>query len=176
MNKWSLFLFNLVFRLKGWLGNKAIRFLTRLLLGRYAVRAVLDFAGMPLYMAINAYAVYTVMREAKVIILGQAAVGLMLQRLPEVALSSAEQDLLYDTLQYIAISKRDFHGNHYLLTKGLLDHFFRFPPKALTCCPEITSIRLRGASQGRRFAGSSSSSALSLTATSPGASAVTSAD
>src|SRR5262249_24313964 len=59
LNKWLLFLFNLVFRLKGWLGNKVIRFLTRLLLGRYAVRSVLDFAGMPLYMAINAYAVYT---------------------------------------------------------------------------------------------------------------------
>jgi hypothetical protein len=43
MNLWLLFLFNLVLRLKGWLGNKAIRFLTRLLLGRYAVRAVLDF-------------------------------------------------------------------------------------------------------------------------------------
>src|SRR5262245_42856673 len=68
MNLWMLFLFNLVLRLKGWLGNKAIRLLTRLLLGRYAVRAVLDFVGMPLYMAINAYAVYTVMREAKVII------------------------------------------------------------------------------------------------------------
>jgi hypothetical protein len=104
MNARLLFLFNLVFRLKGWLGNKVIRFLTRLLLGRYAVRAVLDFAGMPLYMAINAYAVYTVMREAKVIILGQAAVGLLLQRLPEVALSSAEQGLLYDTLQYISPS------------------------------------------------------------------------
>ncbi len=36
-----------------------------------AVRAVLDFVGMPLYMAINAYAVSTVMREAKVVILGQ---------------------------------------------------------------------------------------------------------
>jgi hypothetical protein len=87
MNIGLLFLFNLVFRLKGWLGNKVIRFLTRLLLGRYAVRSVLDFAGMPLYMAINAYAVSTVMREAKVIILGQTAVGLLLQRLPAVALS-----------------------------------------------------------------------------------------
>ena len=74
LNKWLLFLFNLVFRLKGWLGNKVIRFLTRLVLGRYALRSVLDFAGMPLYMAINAYAVSTVMREAKGIILGSTFV------------------------------------------------------------------------------------------------------
>jgi len=147
MNARLLFLFNFVFRLKGWLGNKVIRFLTRLLLGRYAVRAVLDFAGMPLYMAINAYAVYTVMREAKVIILGQAAIGLLLQRLPEVALSSAEQGLLYDTLQYIAISKRDFHGNHYLLTKGLLDHF-HIPPKTYHRLSEDYLDQVQGARPG----------------------------
>ena len=29
--------------------------------------------------------------------------------------------LVYDTLQYIAVSKRDFHQNHYLLTKELLE-------------------------------------------------------
>ena len=147
LNAWWLFLFNLVFRLKGWLGNKVIRSLTRLLLGRYAVRALLDFVGLPLYMAINAYAVYAVMREARVIILGQTAVGLMLQRLPEVALSSAEQDLLYDTLQYIAISKRDFHGNHYVLTKGLLDHF-HITPKPNHPLSEDYLDKVQGAAPG----------------------------
>jgi hypothetical protein len=147
MNQWTLFLFNLVYRLKGWLGNKVIRFLTRLLLGRFAVRAVLDFAGLPLYMAINAYAVYTVMRDAKVIILGQAAVGLLLHRLPEVALSSAEQNLLYDTLQYIAVSKRDFHGNHYVLTKGLLDHF-HIPPRPNHQLSEDYLDKVQGAAPG----------------------------
>ena len=86
LNPWLLFLFNLVVRLKGWLANKVVRYLTRLLLGRYAVRAVLDFAGVPLYMAINAYAVYTVMREAKVIMLGPTAIGLLAQRLTGLAL------------------------------------------------------------------------------------------
>jgi hypothetical protein len=147
LNVWMLFLFNLALRLKGWLGTKVIRFLTRLLLGRYAVRTLLDFSGMPLYMAINAYAVYTVMREAKVIILGQAAVGLLLQRLPEVALSSAEQGLLYDTLQYIAICKRDFHANHYLLTRGLLDHF-HIPPRPCHQLSEDYLDKLQGAKPG----------------------------
>jgi hypothetical protein len=147
MNKWMLFLFNLVLRLKGWLGNKVIRFLTRLLLGRYAVRALLDFAGMPLYMAINAYAVYAVMREAKVIILGQTAVDLLLQRLPEVELPCAEQGLLYDTLQYIAISKRDYHDNHYLLTKGLFDHF-HIPPKPYHQLSEDYLAKMQGAAPG----------------------------
>jgi hypothetical protein len=147
LHTWLLFLFNLVFRLKGWLGNKVIRFLTRLLLGRYAVRAVLDFAGMPLYMAINTYAVYTVMREAKVIILGQSAVSLLLQHLPAVALSSADQGLLYDTLQYVAISKRDYHSNHYLLTKGLFDHF-HIPPKPYHRLSEDYLEKVQGAAPG----------------------------
>ena len=74
-----LFLFNLVLRLKGWLANQAVRYLVRLLLGRYAVRALLDFAGAPLYMAINAYAAHAVLREAKVVLMGPEAIGALAQ-------------------------------------------------------------------------------------------------
>ncbi len=37
--------------------------------------------------------------------------------------------LVYDTLQYIAVSKRDFHQNHYLLTQELLE-FWQVPAEA----------------------------------------------
>ncbi|HEY7545466.1 MAG TPA: hypothetical protein VID27_11310, partial [Blastocatellia bacterium] len=144
LNKWALLLFNVMLRLKGWLGNQAIRYLTRLLLGRYAVRSVLDFAGMPLYMAINAYSVYAVMREARVVIMGQTIISLLIKRLPRAELSPQEKELLYDTLQYIAISKRDFHQNHYLLTKELLDHF-RIPPKERLLLRENYTEKLRRA-------------------------------
>jgi hypothetical protein len=123
LNKWVLLLYNVMFRLKGWLGNQVIRYLVRLLLGRYAVRTVLDFSGLPVYMMINALAVYTVLREARVIIMGQALIAMTLKRLPQRQLSAPEKILLYDTLQYIAISKRDFHENHYVLTRNLLEHF-----------------------------------------------------
>src|SRR5262249_25400601 len=39
LHPWMLFLFNLVLRLKGWLANQAVRYLVRVVLGRYAVRA-----------------------------------------------------------------------------------------------------------------------------------------
>jgi hypothetical protein len=123
LSEWMILLFNFVLRLKGWFGNQAIRYVTRVLLGRYAVRAVLDFAGLPLYMAINAYSIQTVMREAKVIIMGRTIIGRVIQDLPPKPLPQSEQDLLYDALQYIAVSKRDFHQNHYLLTKELLESF-----------------------------------------------------
>jgi hypothetical protein len=144
LNKWALLLFNAVLRLKGWFGNQAIRYLTRLVLGRYAVRSVLDFAGMPLYMAINAYSVYAVMREARVIIMGQTIIALLIKRLPDAELSAEEKQLLYYTLQYIAMSKRDFHQNHYLLTKELLDHF-RITPKERLMLPENYLEKLKHA-------------------------------
>jgi hypothetical protein len=139
-----LFLFNAVLRLKGWFANQVLRFLGRLLLGRYAVRAVLDFAGMPIYMAINAYSVHAVMREARVIIMGQTLIDLLIARLPRRELSSAEKELLYDTLQYIAVCKRDFHQNHYMLTKALLE-FFYIPTEKYHCLPDDYAERLKQA-------------------------------
>jgi hypothetical protein len=139
-----LFLFNSVLRLKGWFANQVVRFLVRLLLGRYAVRALLDFAGMPIYMAINAYSVHTVMREARVIIMGQTLIGLLIARLPRRELSAEEKELLYDTLQYIAVCKRDFHQNHYVLTKALLE-FFHIPSEKYHRLPDDYAERLKRA-------------------------------
>jgi hypothetical protein len=52
--------------------------------------------------------------------------------------------LLYDTLQYIAVCKRDFHKNHYLLTKALLD-FFHIPAETHHRLPENYAERLKHA-------------------------------
>jgi hypothetical protein len=144
LRPWMLFLFNLVLRLKGWLANQAIRYLVRLLLGRYAVRALLDFAGVPLYMAINAYAAYAVLREAKVVLMGPDAIRMLVRRVSGRTPSPAERALVYDTLQYIAVSKRDFHRNHYLLTKELLE-LWRVPAEARHPLPPDYLERLQAA-------------------------------
>jgi hypothetical protein len=144
MDKRLLFLFNAVLRLKGWFANQAVRFLVRLLLGRYAVRALLDFVGMPIYMAINAYSVRAVMREARVIIMGQTLINLLIARLPRRELSAVEKELLYDTLQFVAVCKRDFHQNHYLLTKALLE-FFHITAEKYRLLPDDYAERLKQA-------------------------------
>ena len=136
MDKRLLFLFNTILRLKGWfVSNQVIRFLVRLLLGRYAVRALLDFAGMPIYMAINAYSVHAVMREARVIIMGQRLINLLIASLPRRELSTVEQELLYDTLQIARRLQTRLHQNHYLLTKALLE-FFHIPAKKFHRLPD----------------------------------------
>ena len=98
LNPSMLFLFNLIVRLKGFLANQAIRYLTRLFLGRYAVRALLDFAGVPVYMAINAYATHAVLREGKVALMGPDAIRCLVGRLAGLAPSPMERTLVYDTL------------------------------------------------------------------------------
>jgi hypothetical protein len=139
-----LVLFNLTLRLKGWLGNQAIRYLAQLLLGRYAVRVVLDFVGLPLYMAINVLSVRTVLRQARVVLLGHHAVARLVARFDGPPLAVAEQALLYDTLQLVAVSKRDHHRNHYLLTRELLARF-RIPREPSHRLPPDYLDRLRSA-------------------------------
>jgi hypothetical protein len=122
-NRWVLFLFLAFARLKGWIGNKLIQYSLANLFGRFALRTTIDFAGMPLYMALNAWATNTVLREARVIIMGQAIVESLVRRLPLNQLPADGQIMLYDTLQYIAIGKRDHHPNHDLLTERLMQRF-----------------------------------------------------
>lgn len=124
VNPWALFVFNLVLRLKGFLGNKVLRYLVRRLAGRFAVRAVLDFVGLPIYMAINAYATHAVLREARVVIMGRQLVELLAPRLPlDAVRGAADRALVYDTLQFIAVSKRDYHENHYALTAAVFERY-----------------------------------------------------
>jgi hypothetical protein len=149
LRPWMLFLFNLLMRLKGFLANQVIRYLVRLLLGRYAVRALLDFAGVPLYMAINAYATYAILREAKVVLMGPAAIRRLVPRLGAHVPSAAERVLVYDTLQYIAVSKRDFHRNHYLLTRDVLE-LWDVPAEARHPLPGDYLAKLAAAPPGPR--------------------------
>jgi hypothetical protein len=121
--RWMLFLFLAFARLKGWIGNRLIQYSLANLLGRFALRTMIDFAGMPLYMALNAWATNTVLREARVIIMGQAIVEALVRRLPLNRLPPDGQLMLYDTLQYIAIGKRDHHQNLDLLTERLMQRF-----------------------------------------------------
>src|SRR4051812_33638636 len=123
INHTAIFLFLFVWRLKGWIGNQLIQYSLINLLGRFVLHELIDFAGMPLYMAINMWATNTVLTEARVVIMGQAIVDQCMRRIPIRNLSADGRQILYDTLQFIAVSKRDYHPNHDLLTERLIEHF-----------------------------------------------------
>ncbi|MGB1013543.1 MAG: LBF_2804 family protein, partial [Nannocystaceae bacterium] len=150
LNRGALFVFNLVMKLKGFIGNKILQYLIRRLSARLAVREVLDFIGMPIYMIINAWATHIILREAKVIIMGQQLVAHLASRLPkEVATTAEEHDLLYDTLRLIAVSKRDFHHNHFVLAKTLIESY-SMEVEGLEELPDDYADRLRAAPEGLR--------------------------
>ncbi len=130
LNKSLLFFFNLVLFYKGMFANMLVRVLLRKVLGRYAFRVLLDMAGIPIYAAINAWSTRRIIREAKVFIMGSQMIRMLGERFDKLTINDPEFHLLlYDTLQYIAISKRDYHSNHAFLTKVLLESF-QIPSKS----------------------------------------------
>ena len=52
--------------------------------------------------------------------MGQHLIEYMMARANGLVVSAQEQVLVYDTLQFIAVSKRDFHRNHHYLTERLM--------------------------------------------------------
>lgn len=122
INRKALMLWNFFFILKATLSNMLFKVLIQRLLGRYAVKALQDFAGIPIFALWNAYGTKLILKEARVIIMGQNLiehVSALVRK--DQQPTEAFKNLLYDTLQYIAVSKRDFHQNHYILTKNLFE-------------------------------------------------------
>jgi hypothetical protein len=141
----ALFAYDLLLRLKGFLGNQLIRLVVVRLLGRYGARWVLDFSGLPLYMAINAYATHRAYTEARVVLFGNLLLQRFFDQLPQDRFQTPDgQRLLYDTLQLIAVSKRDYHHNHDVLTGRLLE-CYRVPLRKKHRLSEDFADRLRAA-------------------------------
>ncbi len=129
-----VFLANLLLRLRGLLSGLFIKWVIGRWLGLSTLRAIMDFSVMPLYMLLNGYGTYILLREARVIIMGQHLIERVLQSIDfkyfkENYSFEYLSELLYDTLQFIAVQKRDYHSNHYILAKLLLDKFEIEPRK-----------------------------------------------
>ncbi|MFY7812165.1 MAG: LBF_2804 family protein, partial [Flavobacterium sp.] len=123
VNTKLLFIFNLLLKLKGFLANKLLQYLFKRLMGRYAVRYAIDYIGIPVYMFLNALGAYTILNEAKICILGSNYVTKFNELIQLKSITNEAKELIYDTLQLIAMSKRDYHKNHYLLTAQLFKKF-----------------------------------------------------
>jgi hypothetical protein len=122
LNKEALMVWNLLFILKATLTNFLFKFVIQRMLGRYALKAIQDFAGIPIFAFWNAFGTSVILREARVIIIGQNLIELVIRRMEDgLTVGDDDKELLQDTMQYIAISKRDFHQNHYLLTQNLFE-------------------------------------------------------
>ncbi len=131
LNKKGLFIWNFLLTLKATVSNILFKLIIQRLLGRYAIKAVQDMAGIPIFAAWNAWGTWVVLKQARVVIMGQTLIEMLCSRIKTDQEPTPHfKDLLYDTLQYIAVSKRDFHQNHCILTKNLFA-IYNIEPKTV---------------------------------------------
>ncbi len=128
-SRWTLLLFLIISRLKATISNYIAKILLRRILGRYALRVVIDMVGIPVFAFWNAYASWVVIHETKVRIMAPNLIRQLCSTLYARYQYAPEfNEYIYDTLQYIAMSKRRYHHNHFLLAKNIL-HSFAIPVK-----------------------------------------------
>ncbi|TAD92834.1 MAG: hypothetical protein EAY75_01650 [Bacteroidetes bacterium] len=125
LNQQARLVWLLLLRLKASVSNMVFKFLVQRMLGRYAFQWVQDMAGIPVFAAWNAWGTFEVLRQGRIIIMGQNLIEVVCQRLfaGVPTLAAAEGALVFDTLQYVAISKRDFHANHASLAQNMVEHY-----------------------------------------------------
>lgn len=124
LSKMSLFLYTAFNLAKAALTNFMFKILVRRILGRYAIRLVVDLAGIPIYAFWNAYATRKVAREAKTRILANPLIIDFTTHLLQEQKENLEfKRELYHLLEYIAITKRQYNVNHYVLAISLLKAF-----------------------------------------------------
>ena len=124
LNPFGLFIFQMILRLKATVSGILFKLIVKKALGRYALRAIVDFAGMPIYAFWNAWGARKIMYETRVRVMAPPLIKRCADLLYEEQKENPEfNKVIYDTLQLISESKRDFHYNHFLLGITVLEKF-----------------------------------------------------
>ena len=114
----------MILRLKATVSGILFKLIVKKALGRYALRAIVDFAGMPIYAFWNAWGARKIMNETRVRVMAPPLIKRCADLLYEEQKENPEfNKVIYDTLQLISESKRDFHYNHFLLGITVLEKF-----------------------------------------------------
>lgn len=124
LSKVGVTIFQFLLRLKATASNMIFRIVVKKVLGRYALRLVLDMAGIPVYAFWNIWGSRKVMNEARIRVMAPPLIKRVANDLYEEQKDNEEfRKHIYDTLQLISESKRSFHYNHFLLSITLLNKF-----------------------------------------------------
>jgi hypothetical protein len=113
-----------VFRIKAMLSKFVFRYILKKVLGRLSIRSVLDMVGVPIYAFWNAYASAVVMRKANMRMYAHSlmidAGNWFYERYSD---NEQFKQLLYDNLEFIALTKKSFYPTDYLFAKHFLTLF-----------------------------------------------------
>ena len=133
MPQWGLSLFFLINIIKAVLSNLVLKFLLKRFIGRFALRQITDLAGIPIYAVWNAWASWQVLHEAQVRVMAPTTIREFVHELyDEWGKNDEFRPLILETLQYVAILKRQYNYAHFLLTETLMNRFELHTDTALT--------------------------------------------
>lgn len=118
----SLLLFQALIKLKAALSNFLFTLLVKKIMGRYALRQIVDFAGIPIYAFWNIWGAKRVMDEARIRVMAPP----LINRCTDLIFAKQKDNLelrthLFDTLQLISETKREFHFNHFFTKFNFTD-------------------------------------------------------
>ncbi|HYG51320.1 MAG TPA: hypothetical protein VD905_10480, partial [Flavobacteriales bacterium] len=123
-SKFTIFMIFIWTKVRATLSNMLFKMLLRRIFGRYAIRILVEIGGVPIMAGFNMYAANKVLKQARVRILSPGFIQQTVMYLHKKYHNNPQfVDLIYDTLQFLAVRKRSFHENHYLLSVNLLKTF-----------------------------------------------------
>lgn len=120
----SLFMLRAMFIIKAFLSNFIFRIVIQKILGRIAIRSVTDFAGIPIYAFWNAYSASIIIRRADMRMHAQELMYKTGEHFHEKYKDNPKfKNLIYDTIEFVAITKKNFYPTDYLFAKHFLKLF-----------------------------------------------------
>jgi hypothetical protein len=122
--RWGLSAFFLVNMFKATLSNMLVKVVLKRVLGRYALRYVTDLAGMPIFAFWNALASWSIIHEVQIRVMAPLTIREFVHELHEEwGDNETFRSLILETLQYVAVLKRQYNYAHFLLTENIVDAF-----------------------------------------------------
>ncbi|TAE73214.1 MAG: hypothetical protein EAZ85_07720 [Bacteroidetes bacterium] len=129
LSTWQIMIYNIWNKVKATLSNMIIKMLVGRILGRFMVRYsflhyFVDFISLPIFAFWDAYTSYRVFRETKVRVLATGTIQNFVVTFKRKFYDDEKfKSVLLDCLRFIAIAKRSFHHNHYLLAENIVHSF-----------------------------------------------------
>jgi hypothetical protein len=99
--------------------NVIVKWIMSRLLGRYAIRWMLDAISIPVYAVWNAYASFRLLKQTKLTFLGQCTIRKWISRRETNFNEPHKKQLIKDTLQQVFMVRRAYHPNLLRITNEL---------------------------------------------------------
>ncbi len=142
-SKFTVFMIFIWTKVRATLSNMLFKMLLRRIFGRYAVRVLVEIGGIPIMAGFNMYAANKVLNQARVRILSPGFIQHTVTYLHKKYHNDPRFiEVIYDTLQFLAVRKRSFHENHYLLSIDLLNTF-KVPVRGAHLVPDDFMDKLK---------------------------------